>query len=100
MTLEDDARDLLIHSRIESALRILAGYHKRGRADGLSDLLKCAKRTGYAHLEHMIEAIMTGQDITREDLADRIQAFIEADEEELRERAIRAACEHDAEEAA
>ena len=95
MTTEDDARDLAIHSRIESALRFLTGPgRKLSRADGLGALKACALNAGNAHLNHMIEAITVNMDLTREELADRIQAVLELDAEEqaARERdAIRKA---------
>lgn len=90
MTLDDDARDLLIHSRIESAVRCCRGMARR---DALSALKACALQ-GDPKFNHMIEAIMTNMDLTVEDLADRIQAVIELDEEEQAEReraAIRSA---------
>lgn len=90
----------LTHTRIENCLRFLGPSTVYGlsRADALAALKACALRTGRADIEHMVEAVLAGQEITREDLANRIQAFIDLDEEEKAERAFRAACE--AEEAA
>lgn len=93
MTAENDERDLTIHSRIEKTLRFLTGPgRKLSRADGLCALKACALAEANPHLNHMIEAIMVNMDLTREELADRIQAVIELDEEERAERAIREAC--------
>lgn len=95
MTLDDDARDLLIHSRIESSLRCLSGFgRKLSRADGLQALKACALGRANEHLNHMIEAISVNLNLSNAELADRIQAVIELDEEEQAEReraAIRSA---------
>lgn len=95
MTTDDDARDLLIHSRIESALRFLTGPgRKLSRADALDALQACARAEANPHLNHMIEAIGVNLDLNSDELADRIQAVIELDAEEEAERerlAIRSA---------
>lgn len=95
--MDPDTRDLVIHSRIEGALRILGGMYKLARAEGLAALQNRARGHGVENIEHMIEAIIEGLDIAREDLIDRLQAVIELDEEERKERAIRDACEAEAE---
>ena len=90
MTTDDDARDLLIHVRIEAAVRSLAWpAHKLSRPDALGALLACANGAGNQNIEHMIQAIIEGQGITREDLGERLSAVIELDREEEAERAAR-----------
>lgn len=87
---DDDARDLRIHARIENAIRFLAhGRYKLARPDAIGALIACANQAGNAHIEHMIEAILEGQGITREDLALRLTAVVELDREEEAERAAR-----------
>jgi len=93
--IDADSRDLLIHTRIETAVRYVASRGKQlPRSDALGALRVCALGQGNAHLNHMIESILVNLDLPGEELADRIQAVIELDAEEEAERqraAIRAA---------
>lgn len=92
MTPDDDTQDLIIHARIDNALRMLVGGRRLSRPDATGALLACARNAANPNLEHMIEAILVNTGISRADLCDRIQAVIELDEEEARERAFREAC--------
>lgn len=82
----DDRKDLDIHFDIERLVQVFAGHRKLSRARVFDELCN-----GDGKFEHGLTAICELRNITREELNERISAFIEAEKEEQAERAIRTA---------
>lgn len=88
-----DREDLALHGMIDLTVEVLSDLRRQSRTEILGGLHRCARNRSLKgeQFEHAIEAILHKfKKITRSDLAERIQAVIELDQEEEEERARKA----------
>lgn len=96
--IDDDARDLAIHNRIEVMIGVFVDLRAMTRAQVFEQFCN-----GDGMFDHGLQAICEMHNLTRSEINERVSAFIEAEKEEEAERharLIRSACELEMEESA
>ena len=83
---DDDERDIQIHRRIEEMIRIFSSHRGISRAKVIDELTN-----GDNKFAHGLQAIAEMFNLTRQEINDRVTAFIDLEKEEQAERAIRTA---------
>lgn len=89
--IDDDARDIAIHRRIEEMIRIFSAHRGIPRSTVIAELCN-----GEGKFDHGLNAIAEMFSLPRHEINERVSAFIEAEKEEEAERAFHTALSHEA----